>query len=219
VSVHPLLRGGIGRLGILATPAQLERLERYRLELERWNRAFGFVKAEGDELVVRHFLDSLAGLGTVAGMIGSGRLADVGSGAGFPGIPLAIMLPQASVTLVEPASRKAAFLRGVAILLDLGNVAVEERQLREVQGPFDLVTFRAFRPLSAEVLAGLRRLLTPAGAIVAYKGRRERIVEELAALGLAGGGPLQVEVVALQVPFLQEERHLVVLHGDRAAPG
>jgi 16S rRNA (guanine527-N7)-methyltransferase len=209
VSAHPLLLEGLERLGIAATARQRERLELYRLELERWNRAFGFVGARGEELVVRHFLDSLAGLDTIRTLAGGGRLADVGSGAGFPGVPLAIMLPEAGFTLVEPASRKAAFLRGVGILLGLGNVSVVERQLREVQGSFDVVTFRAFRPLDGQTLSGLRRLLAPGGALVAYKGRRERIAEELRALNLAEGA--EAEVVALQVPFLEEERHLVIL--------
>jgi 16S rRNA (guanine527-N7)-methyltransferase len=211
VNAHSVLLQGLDRLGIVSTPGQLRRLEGYRLELERWNRAFGFVKAEGEELVVRHFLDSLAGLDVIAGLAAAGRIADVGSGAGFPGVPLAIMLPQASLTLVEPASRKAAFLRGVAIVLQLANVTVAERQLREVQGPFDLVTFRAFRPLTAGGLAGLRRLLAPGGAIVAYKGRRERVDGELRGMGMQSAGPEEVAVVALQVPFLQEERHLLIL--------
>jgi 16S rRNA (guanine527-N7)-methyltransferase len=211
VTVHPVLLQGLERLGIRSTTVQLRQLESYRHELERWNRTFGFVKAEGEELVVRHFLDSLAGLGAIAELAGAGRIADVGSGAGFPGVPLAIMLPRATLTLVEPASRKAAFLRGVAILLELGNVTVAEKQLRELQGPFDLVTFRAFRPLAARELTGLRRLLAPGGAIVAYKGRRERVAAELRQIGLAGAGADRVKVVALRVPFLEEERHLVVL--------
>lgn len=209
MSAPALLLEGLDRLGIAASAEQRERLERYRLELERWNRAFGFVRARGEELVVRHFLDCLAGVPAIRGLAGGRRFADVGSGAGFPGVPLAIMLPEAGFTLVEPASRKAAFLRSVGILLGLGNVSVVERQLREVQGPFDVVTFRAFRPLSGETLDALRRLLAPGGAIVAYKGRSERIAEELQALGLADGA--QAEVVALRVPFLEEERHLVIL--------
>lgn len=211
MSVHPLLRQGLERLRVAATQAQLDQLETYRLELERWNRAFGFVNAHGEELVVRHFLDCLAGLGPIAELAGGGRIVDVGSGAGFPGIPLSIMLPRASLTLVEPASRKAAFLRATGILLGLANLTVIDRQLREVQGPFDLVTFRAFRPLSAADLAGLRRLLAPGGAIAAFKGRRERIAEELREAGVRSAGPDAVSVLPLPVPFLEEERHLVIL--------
>lgn len=210
MSAHPLLRRGLELLGVPASAEQLRRLELYRLELERWNRRFGFVKASGDELVVRHFLDSLAGLEPIAALAQAGRVADLGSGAGFPGIPLAVMMPEASLTLVEPAARKAAFLRGAVILLGLANVTVAEQQLRELRGPFELVTFRAFRPLSASDLSGLRRLLAPGGAVAAYKGKRARVDEELAAAGWGGAGE-ELTVLPLRVPFLEEERHLVVL--------
>jgi 16S rRNA (guanine527-N7)-methyltransferase len=102
----------------------------------------------------------------------------------------------------------------VAALLALGNVRVQELELRRLEERFDLVTFRAFSPLARE-LPGLRRVLAPGGVIAAYKGRRERVEEELREAGLsvagAGAAPGQVEVVRLEVPFLEEERHLVLL--------
>jgi 16S rRNA (guanine527-N7)-methyltransferase len=202
-----LLAEGLRRLKIDCPPARLEALERYRLELERWNRRYGFVKASGRDLVVRHFLDCLAGLPVLAGLSPRRTVLDVGSGAGFPGLPLALFLEDSSVTLLERSSRKAAFLANVIALLGLGNVRVLESDLRALKERFDLVTFRAWSPLERE-LPGLRRVLAPGGAIAAYKGRRERIDEELAQAGLAKG---EAEVVTLEVPFLEEERHLVLL--------
>jgi 16S rRNA (guanine527-N7)-methyltransferase len=209
-----LLEAGLRRLGIDCPPERLESLERYRLELERWNRRYGFVKASGRDLVVRHFLDSLAGLPVLAGLSPRRTVLDVGSGAGFPGLPLALFLRDSEVTLLERSARKAAFLAGVVALLGLGNVRVREMELRGLEERFELVTFRAFSPLGRE-LPGLRRVLAPGGWIAAYKGRRARIDEELAQAGPAAGGAM---VVPLQVPFLDEERHLVLLRAAEIRP-
>jgi 16S rRNA (guanine527-N7)-methyltransferase len=209
VSSGELLARGLERLGIAWTPSQLEALEIHRRELERWNRAYGLVKASGEELVVRHFLDSLAGLPVIAGLQPRRTLLDVGSGAGFPGIPLAVFLQDCAVTLLERSARRAAFLTNVVLLLGLRHVRVEEKQLAELADRFDLVTFRGFTPLDRD-LASLRRAVSPEGHLVAYKGRRERIQAELQAAGITEG---EAAVFPLQVPFLEAERHLVVIRG------
>ncbi len=217
MSPGDLLARGLQRLGIAGTPGQFEALEAHRAELERWNRAYGLVKASGEELVVRHFLDSLAGLPVISGLCPRRTLLDVGSGAGFPGIPLAVFLPDCAVTLLERSSRRAAFLANVVLLLGLRHVRVEEKQLAELTGRFDLVTLRGFSPL-ARVLDKLLRVVSPEGHLVAYKGRRERILAELRAAGVTEA---QAAVFPLQVPFLEAERHLVVINsltkpGERA---
>lgn len=214
--MRELLASGLERLGIAAGEGELEALELYRQELERWNRRYGFVKASGRELVVRHFLDSLAGLPVLRRLSPRGSLLDVGSGAGFPGLPLAVFLPGTAVVLLERSARRAAFLSNAALLLSLENVRVREQELRQLARGgerFDLVTFRAFTPLARE-LDLLRSVLAPGGRIAAYKGRRERITAELAEAGLGEG---EAEVVPLEVPFLQEERHLVLLRAGTAA--
>jgi 16S rRNA (guanine527-N7)-methyltransferase len=139
---------------------------------------------------------------------------DVGSGAGFPGLPLALFLQDCEVLLLERSARKAAFLANVVALLGLGNVRVRELELRSLEGRFGLVTFRAWSPLGRE-LPGLRRALAPDGWIAAYKGRRERIDQELAQAGPAAG---DAKIVPLQVPFLDEERHLVLLPAAEIRP-
>jgi len=214
VEEKELLAEGLRRLRVDCPPDRLEALERYRLELELWNRRFGFVKASGSDLVVRHFLDSLAGLPVIARLPARRTVLDVGSGAGFPGLPLALFLEDSQVVLLERSTRKAAFLANVAALLGLGNVRVLELELRSLKERFELVTFRAWSPLGRE-LAGLRRVLAPAGVIVAYKGRRRRIQEELKEVARSTVQPApaswEAEVVPLEVPFLGEERHLVLL--------
>jgi 16S rRNA (guanine527-N7)-methyltransferase len=207
VGAAQLLSEGLRRLGIDCPPARLQALERYRLEVERWNRRYGFVKASGRDLVVRHFLDALAGLPLIARQPARRTVLDVGSGAGFPGLPLAVFLEDSQVALLERSRRKAAFLSNVVALLGLANVRVLERELRGLEERFELITFRAWSPLGRE-LPGLRRLLAPGGWVAAYKGRRERIDEELKEAALASW---EAKVSPLEVPFLDEERHLVLL--------
>ena len=229
-----LLEAGLRELGLLGSEAvrgseaggpgggpELERSLRYLEELERWNRIYGFVNASGEELVRRHFLDSLAGareVGALAGgpppvlpaggaPAGVPTVADLGSGAGFPGIPLAIFLPRLRFTLVERSARRAAFLRNMVLLLGLSHVQVREEGLESVRETFEVVTFRALTPLVRE-LAQLRRLCGANGSVVAYKGRLDRVEEELRALRPLVSG---LRVVPVRVPFLEEERHLVVL--------
>ncbi len=202
-----LLRKGIERLGIPASEAQITQLTTYLTELERWNRTYSFVKASGAELVVRHLLDSLAAWRTISEISQREQIVDVGSGAGFPGVPLAVFLLDSRFTLLEPSAKKCAFLRNVAILGGLRNLQVVEARLEQLEGTFDVIVFRAFSPL-ARKLPSLKRVLEPGGCIVAFKGRRARIDEELRAAGLSGD---QVVIEPLQVPFLSEQRHLVIV--------
>jgi 16S rRNA (guanine527-N7)-methyltransferase len=195
-------------------------LNKYIEEIELFNPAYGLV-GTGDrrELVVKHILDSLAPLGHILSLLEpagpEAALADVGSGAGLPGIPLAIALPEHPVTLIERKGRRAAFLRNTQAVLALPNLAVEEGPMEQAApGRFRVVVFRAFRPLDRAVLPGLFRLLEPGGVLAAYKGRRAAVEAELGALrNEAGSG----QVLPVLVPFLEEERCLVVIRspGDK----
>jgi len=189
-----------GRLPVI-TDALLQYIE----EIERFNPAYGLVKAaDRDELIVKHILDSLAPLSFLED---SSFLADVGSGAGFPGIPLAVCLPDVQVTLIERMGRRASFLQNVLALLGLSNCAVEETEMEKaVPGRFDTVTFRAFHPLTPELLKQLFRLLVPGGRLTAYKGRRNKTEAELSAAGLG-----DFQLIPLTVPFLDEERNLALI--------
>jgi 16S rRNA (guanine527-N7)-methyltransferase len=198
-------------------------LSGYIEEIERFNPAYGLVGAKDRrELVVKHILDSLAPLGVLLRFLGCGTascpasgtplIADVGSGAGLPGIPLAIALPEARVTLIERMGRRAGFLQNTLAVLALENVTVEEGEMEKAEGGrFDLVAFRAFRPLEKPVLRGLLRLLREGGSLAAYKGRREAIETEMKAAGDLTGA---WEAFPCPVPFLDEERHLVVIRRE-----
>ncbi len=206
-NVPPVLEEGLAQLDIPFNVDQLAKLHIFLQELERWNKAYGFVKAAGQQLIIRHVLDSLSAWRKISALPRRAQVVDVGSGAGFPGIPLAVFLADSRFTLLEPSAKKAAFLRNVAILAHLDNVEVEEARLEDVERRFDLVVFRAFTPLHREIDA-LRRILNHNGVIIAYKGKRARILEEIDEAGISLE---QVLIEAVEVPFLSEERHLVIL--------
>ena len=199
---------GLKILEIPFTPREVSLLLNYLCELEHWNKSYGFVRASGNDLIIRHVLDSLTGLKMLLGLPHPDRVIDIGSGAGFPGLPLAIFMKKSSLTLLERSVKKAAFLRNVSILLGLVNIDVVEKDLKEVEKGFDVVTFRAFSPLDRE-LENLKKILLPGGSIVAYKGKRSRIDRELSELSKIED--IIVSVQRVNVPFLQEERHLVLI--------
>ena len=211
-----LLEEGLVKLGLLQDRI-LRLLNLYIEEIELFNPAYGLVKVKDRrELVVRHILDSLAPLDIIRQTLGptfkqeTPLIADVGSGAGLPGIPLAIYMGDADFTLIERMGRRAGFLRDALAVLALPNARVEEAEMEKLQRPiekrFDLIAFRAFRPLEPAILRGLYKLLAPGGALAAYKGRRQAIEEEM-----AKAPPAAWEIFPLEVPFLEEERHLVII--------
>ena len=210
-SAEELLREGIALLGVPGPERANALLRGFLGELERWNARFGFVKADGKvDLVIKHVLDSLSAWRAVGGHARSGSVLDVGSGAGFPGIPLAIALPEASFTLLERSAKKASFLKNCVILLGLANVAVSQSELSRVSGFFDVVTFRAVAPLDRFVAQAAGGRLG-FGAIVAYKGRESRAREEIARIRETGEARFATEILPLEVPFLGEERCLAIL--------
>jgi 16S rRNA (guanine527-N7)-methyltransferase len=210
-----VLKDGLIELGFPVSLA--EPLEAYIGQIELFNAAFGLVSYRTrDELVVKHILDSLAPLHLLRERLpadGPVRIADAGSGAGLPGIPLAIAescaLSDTHFTLIERGGKRASFLRQTAAALALANVDVLEADIAAAPaGAFDAVCFRAFLPLDASLLKKLLRLLVPGGFLAAWKGRRAKIDAELAFLP-----KIKAEVLPVTVPFLDEERNLVIIKG------
>lgn len=204
---HDALAAGLGELGLELDDERRERLLAYRDELARWGRVHNLTAVlEPERMVPVHLLDSLALVPLVRGR----ALADVGSGGGLPGVPLAIADPDLEVTLIEPRAKRALFLAHVARTLGLGNVIVERSRVEDVRpgGCFDTVATRAFGTLAAFAAAG--PLCRAGGCLLAAKGRDP-------APEVADVPPgWRVEVLPLVVPGIDAARHAVRLEAETA---
>ena len=199
------LGAGIIELALDLPAATEERLRRYLALVAKWNRTYNLTAVRDEaEMVSVHLLDSLAVLPHL-GKISS--LADVGSGAGLPGIPLALARPELRVTLIESSHKKASFLQQAKIELGLANVGIHCGRVERATGlpPFDAVISRAFSGLAEFVrLAG--HLLAPGGRLLAMKGVLPRDEAER----LPAGWRL-VQALPLAVPGLAAQRHLIII--------
>lgn len=171
--------------------------------LAKWNKAYNLTAVrEPREMVTRHLLDSLA----VAPHLQGTRIIDVGTGAGLPGIPLALVFPERQFVLLDANSKKTRFLVQAKAALGLANVSVVHERVEafQTERPFDCIITRAFASV-ADILIGSRHLLTPDGVFLAMKGS----VPEAELAELPQGFYL-IEVIPLEVPGLeQEQRHLL----------
>lgn len=201
------LERGLDALGLAR--AHAAPLLAYVELLLRWNRAYNLTAIrDPQEMVAKHLLDSLAMHASVDAIAAAGgSLADLGTGAGLPGIPLAILQPRLQVALVESNGKKARFLREVVRSLGLGNAHVVESRIEafDAPGTFDAITARALATLPLIVQLG-GHLLKPGGTLLAMKGLVPG--DEIAALP---PGWRLLEVRPLTVPGLAAERHLVVV--------
>jgi 16S rRNA (guanine527-N7)-methyltransferase len=198
------LRRGLLALGVGLSDEQVAGLERYLALLEKWNRVYNLTAIrEPERMVTHHVLDSLAILPHVRGP----RLLDVGSGAGLPGIPLALAAPGLEVTLLDSSHKKAAFLQQAVAELRLANATVVAERIEawQTDARFDTIVSRAFADLG-EFVSAAARLLAPGGTLAAMKGVHPHDeIERLPA------GFRVREVLQLAVPLLDAERHLVLV--------
>lgn len=198
-----LLERGLATLALPLPPDAAEKLLAYLALMQKWNRTYNLTAIRDPlKMVTHHLLDSLA----VLPHLPAGSLADVGAGAGLPGIPLAIAHPERRVTLNDASEKKAAFLRQAAIELRLANVDVHAGRVEAWRPakPFPCVISRAFAELG-QFIAACRHLLAPDGVLAAMKGALSR-----AELERVPPGADCSEVHRLRVPLLDAERHLVL---------
>lgn len=200
-TLRPDLEAGLHQLGLDAALA--EPLLAYLALLARWNQTYNLTAIRDTrEMLVKHLLDSLA---MQAYLDGIDTLADLGTGPGLPGIPLAIARPGLQVALVESNGKKARFLREAVRQLKLANASVVESRIEAFDAPgrFDAITARALATLPLILQLG-GHLLNAGGRLLAMKGVLP--ADEIAALPV---GWRLAAVHPLRVPGLDAERHLV----------
>jgi len=201
---------GLCELAVALPAAAKDKLEQYALLLAKWNRTYNLTAIrDARDIVVQHLLDSLAVLPHLPPMEGVVTLADIGSGSGAPGLPIAIARPDWQVTLNDASEKKAAFLRQAVIELGLRNVAVHEgrAELWRPASGFQVVISRAFAELS--LFIGLcRHLVAPGGWLAAMKG----VFPEAELRGVPADCDCS-RVISIEVPLLGAARHLVLCQG------
>ena len=204
IDVEERLTDGLAKLGASADPGIVAALLRYLRLLEAWNRAYNLTRITGlEDMVVRHVLDSASARPYLAGQ----AVLDAGTGAGLPGIPLALLEHGRRFTLLDSIGKKTNFLEQAVAELGLANVTIVRSRLEHwrPQALFDTIVCRALGTLE-EFAALCGHLLAPAGRLVAMKGRRP--AGELAAVR----PPWRVATLErIAVPGLDAERHIVVL--------
>ena len=203
------LAEGLARLNLGLHAETQQKLLDYISLVQKWNKVYNLTAVSGaDKMLTHHLLDSLVVVPHVAN---ANTILDVGSGAGLPGIPLALALPQTRVILLDSNHKKTAFLNQATIELELSNVEVACDRIEKYQPKqqFNVVVSRAFSDLPAFTeLAG--RLVAPDGILLAMKGANP--FEELAEINAGNGGFKCLSVMPLKVPGLDAERHLVFLN-------
>ncbi len=202
--LHTLLTQGTQDLQLSLSSATLDRLIDYVVLLNKWNKVYNLTSIkEPSTMLTRHLLDSLS----IAKYLNKkGSIIDVGSGAGLPGIPLALCFPEKQFTLLDSNRKKTRFLTQAVAELRINNASVLQSRVESLKNTthFDCILTRAFAPLSAMIEA-TKHLCGPGGCIFAMCGappsqeELERITD------------WSFKVYPLQVPNLNEQRHLVIL--------
>ena len=208
-ALAPLLADGVRELGLELSDAQLGKLLDYVALLSKWNAVYNLTAIRDPrQMLIQHILDSLSVVPHLATR-GVSSVLDVGSGGGLPGIVLAIVLPDWTVTVNDIVHKKTAFQAQAKAQLGLANLSVVTGRVEtlqpgaEVPAKFDVIVSRAFAEL-ADFVTLARHLVAEQGAIWAMKGvRPEGEIERLPA------GAHVEQIIRLKVPSLDAERHLI----------
>jgi 16S rRNA (guanine527-N7)-methyltransferase len=208
-----LLVAGAGELGVTLGASELGKLYAFASELKKWSRKINLTAIRGDEeIALKHFLDSLALL-RVVGL--TGDLLDIGSGGGFPAIPLKITRRELQVVSVDAVEKKIFFQRHVARILGLHGFEALHARAEELAarraGFFDWVVSRAFTDIPTFVRIALP-LLKEQGKIIAMKGRSGREEAAAATASLRGMGGEVREIIEFHLPGSRDARSLIIIN-------
>jgi len=204
-----LIKDGLIELGLTASEKQINAFMTYLFELKKWNKAYNLTGMEKDEdIIIKHFLDSLLYLKAMPG--GEIKVADIGSGAGFPGIPIKIIRPEIEMYLIEPSRKKSAFLRHIIKELKLKKIKVIEKrieEIKEIQEPplsVDVAVTRALFGIK-EFIKRSSHIVKQGGILILNKG--PKVNEEIKALK-----DIRYEILILNLPLSDIKRHIVVVN-------
>ncbi len=213
VDYGALLDEGLAELGLAQRLGDDQMLMAYVTELMNWNRVYNLTSVRKPaDIVTRHVLDSL----TILPHLHGDYILDIGTGAGLPGIPLAIACPEKEFVLLDSSSKKLRFVQQTLGILGLDNVTLEDARIEEYQPEhlFDTITCRAFSDLP-DFYRYAARLCADGGRMLAMKG-----VYPMTEVECLEDKTLIDDIVALKVPGLDAERHLVIMHaGDDQQAG
>jgi 16S rRNA (guanine527-N7)-methyltransferase len=208
-SCRHILETGLDTLHITWTEAQIGRLIAFLKLIEKWNKAYNLTAIRHrDDMARLHLLDSLAVLPYIKGR----RVIDIGTGAGLPGIPLAIFIPDTQFTLLDSNAKKTRFVQQAVLELKLGNVEVchSRAEAFQPEQKFDTVITRAFAALPT-IMQMTAHLLDEQGVLLAMKGQNPR--DELAEV------KVKSSLVSIKTPDVEAERCLVIIQKDAIPVG
>ena len=204
-----LIKDGLRELGLMPSEKQINTFMIYLTELKKWNKAYNLTGLEKDEdIIVKHFLDSLLYLKAMPG--GEIKVADIGSGAGFPGIPIKIIRPEIEMYLIEPSRKKSVFLRHIIKELKLKKIEVIEKrieEIKEIQEPplsADVAVTRALFSIK-DFIKKVSHIVKQGGILILNKG--PKVNEEIKALK-----DIRYEILILNLPLTDIKRNIVIVN-------
>ena len=211
INAEAVLRAGLAELHVSLSDAQVQGLLDYQNLIGKWTKVYNLTAVRDPaEMLTHHLLDSLAAVAPLQKHLqgrglSAASLLDVGSGAGLPGVVLAICCPSLAVTCVDTVGKKAAFIKHVALALGLPNLTGLHARVETITQPFDVICSRAFASL-ADFAGWSQAALSPGGVWMALKGKHP--AEELAMLP---SDVVVFHVEPLAVPGLAAERCIIWL--------
>ncbi len=204
-----LIHEGLKKLGLPPLNVYVHAFMTYLTDLKKWNKAYNLTGLKNDEdIIIKHFLDSLLYLKVMPD--GEIKVADVGSGAGFPGIPVKIIRPEIEMYLIEPSGKKSAFLRHIIRELELNKIEVIEKRIEEIKVnqelslPVDIVVTRALFTVK-DFIKKSSHIVKQGGILILNKG--PRVKEELKIIS-----DIKYKIITVNLPLTDIKRYIVIVY-------